>query len=460
MKPIYTLIVFAVLVASCKKDVRQTSKAFSLQSIKKELKDSMRTEDFSQLDFSRALYNHVDSAGLYFLRVPFRGTSIAENFVLVKLNVDGNIKEGRIIRLNGGVLGVAGDPVRTGEWDGNISISQLNRESVLTSAVHMGYIEALHPRLNTRETLLGANVLPEVVVVAYVQHDSESDFTTWFALNNIMYFSSYDEIGGGGGGEPGSTGDYYGSLGGYGGSGGGSSVSGVSSDETIELEPEYMYSIPTVDLTRMFKCFDYVSSSGATYSVKLCVDIPSNANPLATTGGSSASSAGHTFLTVVKTNGATSVTQSFGFYPQSEPSFLDPFGAVASSIKDNASQEINASMQMTLTENQFNILKQNAIAWSKNKYQLGDYNCTNYALDIFNSLRSSPIQIQPYKVVLPGNANPWGPTEPITVTIGKSPQMLFTKLQEMKNSNGAESANILIDQTHNSHAPISKGECD
>jgi hypothetical protein len=194
MRSIYTLILVAVVVASCKKEAQQTAGAFFLSSIQREIKDSMRSDDFARLDFSRALYNHVDSAGLYFLRVPFRGTSITENFVLVKLNEGGSIQEGRIIRLNGGVYGVGDDePVRAGEWEGEISISPLNRGGVLKSAVHKGYIEALHPHLNTREMLLGANVLPEVVLVAYVNRIEPMDISTWLRLM-VYFFKTADQM--------------------------------------------------------------------------------------------------------------------------------------------------------------------------------------------------------------------------------------------------------------------------
>jgi hypothetical protein len=90
---------------------------------------------------------------------------------------------------------------------------------------------------------------------------------------------------------------------------------------------------------------------------------------------------------------------------------------------------------------------------------LADYNCTNYALDIFNSVRATPINIASYKILLPGDTNPWGPSDPISVTIEKSPQELFAKLQEMKTSS-TEAAKIKIDQTHNYRSPISKGECN
>ena len=145
------------------------------------------------------------------------------------------------------------------------------------------------------------------------------------------------------------------------------------------------------------------------------------------------------------------------------PSFLDPFGSIASTLKDNGVQEINASIEMNIDENQFNKVKQNAIAFSSRKYELADYNCTDYALDIFNSVRTNPIKVPPYKVILPGStgAMTFNPAaDPLAVFIEKSPQMLFSTLRQMKNSYHAEATRILIDQSHNYRSPVSKGECN
>ncbi len=63
---------------------------------------------------------------------------------------------------------------------------------------------------------------------------------------------------------------------------------------------------PPVDIVKIFNCFNLLPDAGATYSVKLCVDIPVNGNPnwpIASVGD-----VGHTFLTVTKTNGSNSIT--------------------------------------------------------------------------------------------------------------------------------------------------------
>ena len=460
-----------LLIVSCKKEINNNKPDLSgyVQNVKAALKDSLTSNDYAALDFNRAVLSKVDSVQLYLLRIPLKGKEIKNDFVIVKTNYDGKVERGKIVNMEGADTAFGNIGIKS--FYGSITISSLKRDLQIQSAINNGYILAFHPQMNLRTTTEasvypvypGMIVLPEVIVYSYINTSSGISFSDWYLLQSLFYdsgfgsggmsgyYSSLDGTGGGGGG--------YG--GGYGGSRDGSMDYDVPVivDDMVKIEAEYIYNLPGVDLSKMFKCFDNVPSIGSTYSIRLCSDIPSNSNPNAS-ANFSAASGGHTFLIITKTNGGTSVTQSFGFYPSSQPSWIDPFSPVTSTLKDNGAQEINASLEMNLTETQFNTVKQNAISWSTRNYELTDYNCSNYAVDIFNSVRTTPIIIPGYQIVLPGNTNPWAPNNPITVTINKSPQMLFSKLQEMKNNNDPESSKIVIDQSHNYTAPISKGECN
>jgi hypothetical protein len=456
-----------ILIVSCKKEINNNKHDLPgyVENVKASLKDSLSVNDYASLDFSRTVLSKVDSVQLYLLRIPFKEKEIKNDFVIVKINYDGKVERGKIIHVEG--ADTAFGNIRIKSFYGSITISSLSGNIQIQSAINNGYILAFHPQMNLRTTLAapaypvypGATVLPEVIVYSYINTSSGISVSDWWLLQSLFYDYSF------GGG----TSGYYSSLdgtsggggGGYGGSGDGALDYGVpvGGDDMAEIEAEYIYNLPGVDLSKMFKCFDNVPSGGATYSIKLCSDIPSNSNPNAS-ANFSAASGGHTFLIITKTNGGTSVTQSFGFYPSSQPSWIDPFAPVTSTVKDNGAQEINASLEMDLTESQFNTVKQNAISWSTRNYQLADYNCSNFAVDIFNSVRAIPLTIPGYQIVLPGNTNPWAPSDPITITINKSPQMLFSKFQGMKNNNDPEASKIVIDQSHNYTAPISKGECN
>lgn len=111
---------------------------------------------------------------------------------------------------------------------------------------------------------------------------------------------------------------------------------------------------------------------------------------------------------------------------------------------------------MPLNEGQFNTVMNKAISSSTKPYDLATYNCTNYALDVFNYVKTVPIEVSPMSVYIPEGYPSMGSA---TITIDKSPQTLFEKLKQMKQSGGSESANIKIDLTTSTRAPNGKHEC-
>jgi hypothetical protein len=449
------------LLVSCKKEFHPGLPSPGYwEKVTAGLKDSLSEIDFTRLDFARALLCKSNERQLYFLRVPFKHQNRSEDFLIVKTHSSGAIESGRIVHLKREGGGAAHPAFST--FTGSITIHSLRRQPILTSSIRNGYITALHPKLFSRAMVLpDEDVLPEVVVVAYINQYDAFSYSTWLLLNNLFDYSAvvnesayssglygWIDEGGGDGGYPS----------GNGGASSGSSPTPVPVEDLMEFEAESIYQAASKDVWKLFNCFNTVPSAGATYSIKLCVDIPSNNNPDASSTNSG-TSAGHTFLSITKANGPSKVTQSFGFYPESAPSFLNPFGSLKSTIRDNGSSEYNAALEMTLSEGQFNLIKNNAINWSTLSYNLASYNCTNYALDIFNSVRSTPISIRPYEIILPDDPDTYAPQEPITITIDKSPQMLFRKLQEMKKNNAPEAAAITIDPSHASLSPVSYGEC-
>jgi len=227
----------------------------------------------------------------------------------------------------------------------------------------------------------------------------------------------------------------------------------------IELEGEYIYSIPTVDVRKLFNCFDMVPDEGASFTVQLCVDVPINGNPAASSDLLGVN-AGHSFLVVTKSGSGVSVTQAFGFYPATTLSMWDPFSPVVSVIRNNERQEINGMISMSISLGQFNNLRATAITLSGKPYILDASNCTDYALGVFNSARSSPIVLQPYIIQYPGTTVSGGPISTgFSVKISNSPQRLYEELSQMRAAGGTEAANIQLDLTHNLIAPRSHGEC-
>jgi hypothetical protein len=215
-----------------------------------------------------------------------------------------------------------------------------------------------------------------------------------------------------------------------------------------------------IDLQRFFKSFDRVPDPGASYAVQLCTDVPVNQDPTALVGFMGIENAGHTFLVLTKWNGAHLVTQCFGFYAARLPSPWHPTRPVPSMIKDNSHHEINAAITSWLTGAQFSFLKEKALQDARNDYHLVRFNCSDYALGVYNSVQETPIILPPYTVTFPGKLKVSSKAAALGLaTIGSTPQSLYTTLFSMKNAGGPVAENILIDLSEDRLAPVSEGEC-
>lgn len=432
-----------LLIESCRKHSTDFKKEdFFTQQVMAAVKDSMQPADYSALDFSKAIKTRTDASII--MRVPFKGKAIRNDFLLLRTDDPISSIEGRLIHIEGVIN-------THHQYNGLISISSLQNKTILQSDIKNGFVTGFDkPGVLTREESMEDPYveMPGVIIVSNYSSSGIS-YAEWYSLTSFLdggYSQGYYSIA-----DPASS--SYG-----GGGGGGGSTGGGTSEQLLQLEPEYIYGLAGVDISKYFECFYNIPSDGAAYSIKLCTDVPSNNSP-GSSANFSAVSAGHTFLTITKENDGQKVVQSFGFYPGTELSLWDPFKTVPSEMKDNGAQEINASIEMSITSQQFEVVKYMAIALANHQYELADYNCSDYAVDVFNSVRENPLKIPLYKIFLPGNSNPWSPTEPNDVIINRSPQMLFQTMQRMKDSNGSEAANIRIDLSHNYRAPISNGEC-
>ena len=211
-----------------------------------------------------------------------------------------------------------------------------------------------------------------------------------------------------------------------------------------------------VDINKIMKCFDNIPNVGATFSVKLCVDVPNNSNPEELWNLSK--NAGHTFITMTKTNGSQSITQSFGFYPNSRVKALDISGTnsvILNDGKPDQRSEYNASITMpNLTAAQFQTLINTSKSRSAFQYDLDDNNCAHFGVDVLNSIRGTS-QINSVnktaKVYFP-------PASFIPVQFTQSPSGLYQKLVTLKNAGGTDATNIEIGIL--SPAQVSKGECN
>jgi hypothetical protein len=436
MKRTFTLLIFCFIVFSCKKEISHIGSDHYLRNVKSSLKDSLSNNDYSSLDFSKAVLNKVDSVDLYFLRVPFKGNSVASDFILVKTSKDGKIERGKIIHLEGKVNQFGAGTVKQRGFDGSISISSFSRKEVMNSTINNGYITAFHQRLNTREQLKEADALPEVVVVAYVNYDYGIDFSTWYYLTS--FFGNGMASGGGGGSD---TGGYYGSAGDgyYGGGGGGSygsgtgdSYGGTTSDPTMLVDVDTYVNKDPIDIEQYLKCFDNIPDVGSQCEIGIYSDIPVDSDPNKIFDFSTGSP-GHSFIQIKKisADGTTSVVQNVGFYPKTGWKTITNFPVDAKFV-DDGQHEFNASLNKTLTPEQFRSVISKIHSLGNSNYDLDDFNCTDWALSVFNS--------QGYTLTIPRYLVPGS----IKADGVNTPQGIYNKLKEMKDANVPGSDNISI----------------
>jgi len=444
MKHLFLFAFAALIFASCKKEINSpgTQNEFPAK-IKAALKDSLSEADFLSLDFSRAIATKIEKEKVILVRIPFIGKKISNEFVLVKADNNWTMQAGKIIEMHGEIIAKnekAKIPAR--QFRGDIVIHSLSRNNYVKSIIEGGYIRAFH---ETDEPLsLVAPVLPDpyielpevIVVSSYSSGGGGISWSTWMSLMSFFndysgggggYYSSGDPFGGGGGG-----GGSYTGGGGSGGSDG--SIDPIPIEDPIYVDFESVEDKAAIDIEKYIKCFSAVPDAGATCSIEIFTDIPVDDDPNKFFDWDS-QSPGHTYIQIKKSNGAQSAMQNIGFYPKSNWKTILTPAPIAGKFVDNGEHEFNASFKMNVSVTNFQSILTHILYLARFvKYDIDEYNCTDWALDVFNEIRSDKLEIPKYDI--PGGMAPYGT---------HTPQGLYQKLKQMKDANHPEAGNITTD---------------
>jgi hypothetical protein len=428
-------VILLFIFVSCKKTEIIEPKSVIEIEAKKFLKTQMSEEDLKKLDWLR-LREYKKQGKTEIIKIPLIGSNKLEDKV-VYLRVVGNSFAGNYFQQEGdslssiitttsfnkSIVGVA--KIKNNKFDGKYEVF---KDGVLVSTNSL------------RTTSFVTFTIPVSLMLNYQLHVLIQTLGIgqpgWYPNppNNTHTTLEYLEPAGDGGNPDG--------LGG--------------NEEIIEFEIDDPDSKPGVNITQLFNCFDQVPSGpNANFTLRLSSDIPSNKDE--NTGVVfSKGTVGHSFLSVTKSNGSQSVTQNFGFYPQSGLESLG-LGNVPSKIVNDGQHEINASLIMNINEASFNLIKSNAIFEASQPYNLVNNNCAHFAIKLFNLARSNnPILVQNFPVtiqsVLPGLPS-------LNLNLSNSPQMLYKKLAQMKSNGSPEAANIITNRDNGTIATLSNGEC-
>lgn len=200
----------------------------------------------------------------------------------------------------------------------------------------------------------------------------------------------------------------------------------------------------SIKLSDLLDCFANITSMGATYSVTISADLPNNSNPnaLVAFGAGIIPHSGHAFITMTKTAGGTSISQSFGFYPKS--SYTAIFGTpVQRSMVNDGGHAFDASLTVSVTAANFGSVLTAAVTESNQLYDLKDYNCTDYAVKVFNTVMPTTD-----KLLIPDTmGNSTG------LNYGTTPNGLFKDISTRK-QNGATNATVWGSTTHAPNSTI------
>jgi hypothetical protein len=422
----------SLLLTQCKKEVVNPildEKNAFLEKAQQFVKKETPVADFAQLDWGKAIAYKKDSA-YKMVRVPLRGNTQPGQKAVYLSYSNGRFSGNYFELVNNTVTTLSLDNVRkcVAPVTGNV---QVRDYTVYENGQQVQDV-----------TGMAANPRPPMYIYG--------DFNLYYAMNMLGLGQS--GVGGDVGGQSGVVSYLEAPLDGseFGGGGGG---------QILDMELDMSANSPAVDIKKLFKCFDNVPDfPGTTYSMKLCADIPFNSDPSvawAPIGGNP----GHAFLVITKTNGNNSVTQAFGFYPIDGKSNITSQSPVPSKIVDDKYHEINASISIpSLDPPAFNLIRANAEnVFSQKQYDIIGFNCSNFAIDLFNLARPSNNQIQAspyYANIIPGII------PPVIWVINKSPQELFKELKRLKENNLPDATNIIIQQNHLYKAPQTNGECN
>ena len=450
-KYIYTAVLFVVLF-SCKKQSEQLVPQPPspivppgyITNVNAYLKSNLTGNDYTTLDFGNIVLSAQQDG--WFLKVGLRNKKITTDFVLLQTDSFGNCSNGKFIHIKR-------DSSDLTVFNGSITVESLHRvtakrQIIANSAMQLECeggqdVEELSEDGGCDVIPACDNCLPEVVVVGYLPSGGGggggTTYSDYLNLSALVNGSSYSS--GTSNGNTGTTSGVYSPVVGGGNPGGASNPVRVSPNITITYDQTSTK--PGIDVSAFMKCFSTIPDAGAECSVTILDDLPVNDNPSYIFNILSGAT-GHTFLQLTKTNGTQSVTQIIGF-TTSKP--LAVLGLpVAGKIVDNTGHKYNASLTMNITPAQLTTEIQTINTLGSNqKYDIWEYNCVNYAVNILNAVRpGNPLQVIQLNDVTSGDSY-------------STPQGLYLTLDQMKQANGPEAKNITVDVVKN--AGTSHGAC-
>jgi hypothetical protein len=424
MKRIFWIMLTAFSLVSCRKN--ETVLSDNIQQI---LKENLSAEDFGNIDFSTLTQSVSASTRQQLVRVGFKQKDKLHDFVLLSMNEAGGLTNSKIIHIEGSVTKTGVNSKAA--FNGMIETSSLKRENRISSVIENGFIRSLH---QSKVSLNGVRMnyecadctLPEVIVSS--SHNKTYDWTTaWLSIWSMFGDwppNEYIPI------------DYSG--------GGGSGGGGGSSPDVITIDIEEPENKDRIEPKKYTDCFGTISDGSTTiYTLTISADLPTDGHPEIFYNWTDRSP-GHAFIELSKSTPSGGVTQDFGFYPTSSYKLvtLDNVNLDAK-IVDDGGHEYQARYTISVTAAQFQAAV-NAVNAARTTYNTAFYNCTDFALDVFNAAGGN-LSIPRHEI--PGFEVDGG---------SNTPQGLYEKIKTLKDNGTANTTTT----NNKEYAGSSKGPCN
>lgn len=429
------IILLAILFTlnSCNKDNINITHSLSYsQQVIQQLKDSLSVNDFNKLDSTRTVVYKL-SSGNSLLQIL---TSDPQRFIIVEADINSRIVKGKILQFDTTNLVIATNNANS--YNGSISIFALDGHQETKSIIKNNYL------VNYETNDLINNYYRNSDIKSYSILKNKKTFdNSPYTLPDAIVFSSLN-------GKNNLTNSYYFNL---------FNILGSNfyQNQYLPIEPNEfgiygsLYNVnfindkkEAIDIISLINCFGTISDEGAKYSISVASLLPVDNHPEYFLNLSERS-AGHAFISLTKENASgQSITQVIGFYPV-VTDVNTMLGEVNSKIVNDEENKYSAIYSLDVNANQFRSAITKAISLSHNNYNLYNFNCTNFAINVFNAAGGN-INIEP-QFCMPYAMTPFISISPII-----TPNALYRSIEKMQQS-GNNNAILKTSKAKKSHGP-------
>lgn len=422
-----TCLLSLIIYSSCNKKFDTNLNQTNLINSKliSSLKDSISIGDYKKLDLNRCIsYTLNVNQTIYQI-----GTVDSSKFIIFVTDRSEKIITGKFIKFTKNLDTINSKNI----YNGSVIIQSLNGNEIVNSDIKNNFIINTHVYSRITSNDLNSKIksfsvcnnctLPDVIVTST---PNNSTYTVYFNLLNLVDIGLNNQF------IP--VNPEYG----Y---GGGNNLA-LADITTINVDiPENK--IP-VNPKSMVDCFGTISNIGAKYSISIASNIPVDGRPEQVINGFNG---GHVFLTLTKSNSlGQNISQVIGFYPVN--SILSGTTInVPSMIVNDENHKFNAIFTLNnISSTNFQSAMNTVLDLSNNNYNLLDFNCTDFALGVFNSAGGN-LKINPFTMPVFNNNIFIG-----NFKIANTPSSLYYKISSLQNSNN-NNAQIGISNAGSSHGP-------